>query len=259
MSGVVIEARDGVGGQICTVVRPLAPTVARLVMLCHGSGLAFAPSSDIGINWPNLREMANYLALRGYAVAQPALWDVTLDIAQWGSTWGNNASTTILNNAVTALRALPGIASTGKIALIGGSMGNVTIANYYRRFSGTVSIAGLLGLIPASELTNKRGLDASPGAFYDEINDALGVTTNAQFTTAKATYDPPAIAPSVAVPWALWTNSDDTTCPPAEAVTLAALVPSARGTTRNMGTGGHDFNNVTGKDVLDWLDTLNWS
>lgn len=241
-------------GQDYSIALPGRSSVSRLVVLLHGAGYGWEFANSADPDWDDLREMVRYLAARNYAVLCLMLYDFSLTGTE-GETWGNNASTDQLASAITAAQALPGV-SSGKYALVGLSMGNVTAANHARRVTQS-AMAGMLGVIPASDLQTHRGTDATQGTYYASINAALGVANDSQFTTAKATYNPLAIGPSITIPWALWYNSDDTTVPSADVTALAATNPTYI-TATNRGTGGHDFNNVTGADVHGWLEGLSW-
>lgn len=250
----------GVGGQDATVLLPKRWRLGshRLIVFCHGAGLAWNANTDHAVSWPELRTAFYYLAERGYMVVNAPLYDASLGVGA-GNAWGNDVSTSQLM-AVIAWAKSNG-ARPGNYALLPGSMGNITAMNYARRVSYT-GIAGVLGLIPACTLSQYRGTDAAQGGNYADVNAALfvangSVTVNdAAFTTLQATYAPNSIAPHITFPWDFWSNSDDIVAPAAAMATTAALIPGGLGNTLSLGTGGHNFNNVTGPAVYAWMEKL---
>lgn len=250
-------SRPTLAGQPADVAIPFGVGRTRLVVICHGAGLGFEYLTTDVINatyapMAPLLRMLYFLGLsRDYSVVSPALHDTSL--VNDGDTFGNNASTTQLNNVITAAKALYGVGA-GKVALLGVSMGNVTIFNYFRRFGGS-GIAGMLGIVPVTDLEWQYAIPAEKTA----IDAALGTTTYA----GASTYDPKVIAPTLTVPWRGWTNSNDTDAPASQSVTLAGLIPNGLGAYEDRGEGspalnGHDFSGCDGRDLLNWLNSLTW-
>lgn len=236
--------------QGAVVVRPSSGATSRLIVICHGADWTYEYPTVAALEWAPLQETMNYLVERGYAVVCPALLDTSLSASPpttWGQTFGNNVSTTLLSDVITAAQALADIGS-GKIALFGISMGNMTIFNYCRRF-GQSNVAGILGIVPVCD---SEWQYVSNGA-KPQMDLALGAATY------QSTYDPKVIASTITVPWLGWTNTADTSAPPAQAVTLAGLIPGGLGSTESRGAGGHDFTGCDGQDAHAWLDTLNWA
>lgn len=248
-------------GQNAVVVQPTNGATTKLFVLCHGYGYGY--DYPVGIlpspyqtEWDALRETINHLAERGFTVVCPALWDLSLGGSAIGDTFGNDASTTQLDNVITDAKALPGVSSTNKIVLAGISMGNITTMNWARRF-GQSTLAGLFGQIPVCDMQWQYVSNGAASA----INAAHGTASYA----AVADHDPKVIAADITVPWLAWTNDNDQSAPPSQAVTLAGLIPSGLGSAvaRGNGTGhadfnGHDFTRMVGADLLTWLNTLSY-
>jgi phage tail protein X len=275
-------------GQGATISRPNRPSTNRLLVLAHGGGLTFdyATNTDPVVVpfYAPLYEMIDYLCYRGYVVVSPAAYDASLGANQ-GAADGNDASTTQFAAAITAAQALPGI-STGKYGLLSISAGAMTITNHVRRV-GQTNLAGMLSFLPAVQMPAYRGTDAAGGAdaingvtSYNGINAAfaalatsLGKSTNDAFFTTNVypVYNPQVIAATITVPWGFWTNSSDTLAPPAQSNVVAPLVPNGKGTRFDMGPGlmgesvpnannsfCHNFSEIVGKEVHDFLDTWIW-
>lgn len=246
-----------VASQGCATLYPLRSSTGRLVVVCHGAFAAYNFPMDQSISWPKLREMAIYLAERGYVVAVPQL--SVAGLVDTMQTWGNDASTTQLDSVVTALKALPGV-SQGKYAIIGCSMGGVTALNHARRKS-YAGISGILGLAPAVAISPYRGTDAAQGGSYAAVNSAYAVANDAAWEAAKTPYEPINFGASFTFPVGLWTNSNDTIATPVLADLMAAT-NSTYITRVDMGasatSGGHDFDKVVPDSVDTWLSSLSW-
>lgn len=243
--------------QYAVLVRPSNGATGRLVAVCHGAFPAWNFVTDHSVSWPKLRDMAFYLADRGYAVLVPEL--SVAGLVDPFDTWGNNASTTQLDDVITAAKALPGV-SAGNYAVIGCSMGCVTALNHIRRKSYS-GIAGVLGLAPAVAISPYRGTDAAQGSFYAEVNSAFAVANDAAWEAAKTPYEPIAFASAITVPVALWTNSNDLVATP----TLADLMRDGNPTMISRtnlgvsgGASGHDFDLVSPDAVANHLAGLAW-
>lgn len=254
---------ETLGGQVSEVAMPSRGDRSRLIVFCHGDGLPFQyvsaiiPSPDT-LSVGTFQEMVGYLTDRNYSVVLPPLWDTTLTPSStWGTTWGSDQSTTLLANTISGAQAIAGINPSGKYALMSFSMGNMTIMNHFRRVGGT-SIAGMLAIEPAASMPVYRGTDAVPnGGAYTLINAGLHIAATGS-DAAAAVFDPMTIGPTLTVPWRGWTNSNDATTLPSEAVALAATMPGGLGTTASRGSGGHDFSGCDGKAAHDWFETLAW-
>lgn len=242
--------------QLATIAQPVNG-MGRLVVFCHGAGTTYDFIADHGVTWPTLRATANFLAARGYVVVTPELIDSTLTSV--GQTWGNNSSTTRLGDVVTAAKALPGV-SQGKYALVGMSMGGLTVFNHARRLA-YAGIAGVLGLIPATDIQSHRGTDGVQGANYAEINNAYSVANDAGWDAIKATYQPANFGANFPFKVGLWTNSNDLVATQARADLLVATNGTWISRTNlgvSAGGSGHDFDLVTPAAVHTWLDGLSW-
>jgi dienelactone hydrolase len=265
-------------GQGANVSFPNRTSTGRLVIFVHGGGLDYEFATvmpSLGSQaYTRIQELIDYLTFRGYVVVCPALLDTSLGALTQGDHFGNDASTTQLASVITAAKALPNV-SQGKYGLIGFSSACLTVANHARRVS-SAGIAGMLSLCPAFNISFYRGRDAAQGSAYANVNAAHGVANDAAWDLKVPTFEPAAIAPSIAVPWGLWSSSNDPAAPPSQSATapasqvgltasgIAALVPGGKGSWRDMGatnTGvnlGHNTVLVEPKDVQDFLETWAW-
>lgn len=253
-----VRVRFGtVASQGCATLYPLNGSTGRLVVVAHGAFTSYNFVTDQSVSWPKLRDMAYYLAERGFVVAVPELSVAALAVPS--QPWGNDASTDQLDSVVTALQALPGVGADS-IALIGCSMGGVTCLNHARRQS-YAGIAGILGLAPAVAISPYRGTDADQGGSYAAVNSAFAVANDTAWDAAKVTYEPINFGDEFTFPVALWTNSNDLLATPG----LADLMEATNTTWisradlgESAGTSGHDFDLVVPSDVHDWLESLTW-
>jgi hypothetical protein len=271
-------------GQNANVAYPTRMATGRLIILVHGGGLDYefacvAPANGSQA-YTRFQELIDFLTVRGFVVACPALYDTSLPLLNWGDTFGNDASTTQLASVVTAAKALPNV-SQGKYGLITFSAGCMTVANHVRR-QGNSGIAGMLSICPAANIGWYRGTDASHGTgstageAYGPVNQAHGIggangtTTpcDSAWNAIAAVKEPSVIAPTVTIPWAFWTSSNDPQAVPTQgALTMSALAASVgngMGTWRDMGNTdtnvniGHNTLNVNPVDVLNLLETWPW-
>jgi hypothetical protein len=271
-------------GQNATVSWPTKTTTGRLVIFVHGGGLNydFATADPLASTssaaYTRIQELIAYLTLRGTCtVVCPNLLDTSLTAINQGDTFGNDASTTQLANVIAAVRLLPNV-SQGKYGLIGFSSACFTMANHIRRV-GNSGIAGMLNLCPAYNISFYRGRDASQGSVYTPINAAHGIAatgSDSAWDAIAAVKEPWIIAPSVTVPWGLWSDSNDPAAPPSQSATapaaqvgltlsaLAAQVGNNAGIWVDMGATdtnvniGHNTVNVNPANVLAFLDTWSW-
>lgn len=164
--------------------------------------------------------------------------------------WGNDAALTALTDAVNFLKGTFG-AKTGKVLLIGQSMGHLHIANWAR--ANPSLVAGIVGILPVSDLndlvTNNRGstaaaINAAYGGAYSESTN--GPTKN------PANY---AATGLVGIPWRGYYASDDTLVLPGTVTGLASSIGSTA-TATSLGTGGHADGPVANVDIAQLLTFL---
>lgn len=246
-------------GQPAVVMQPHSRGTTKLLVVCHGAGTTFewavTTNDPGGLTVSGFNSILYYLAERDYTVVCPALWDVGLALP--GHTFGNDVSVNQLEAVIAAAQALTGVQPSGKIALAGQSMGNVTLCNYIRQ-NGNGSLAGLFGLHPVADLawqyTNNGGSSS--------INAALGIASVA----GCAPYDPMTLASSITVPWRGYYVSDDGQTLAQDVIDFAALIPSGNGSTVNLGVASsaannkHNYANFAGqgRQIHEWLGGLPW-
>ena len=193
-----------------------------------------------------------------------------------GTTPGNGAhgwaADARLNALTTDLAAFQGLgpmggALPGKVALIGVSMGHLTAVNYALR--NPTKIAGVLGLMPVCDLVYhyNGGVETglATGGFPTEINQAYGLSTSPNApvlnATVKAQRDPVTRASELAgIPWGLSWNLDDFVV---AHTTVEAFIAAKGGADQftfleRHDTGTHVNAQITGPQLLDFLDSLAW-
>jgi alpha-beta hydrolase superfamily lysophospholipase len=164
--------------------------------------------------------------------------------------WGNDTSIATVTDAVNYLQSTFGAAS-GKVLLVGQSMGHAVLANWAR--ANRALVGGLVGIVPVSDLndmvTNNRGGTAA------NINAAYGGTYSD--TTHGPTHNPTkyAAADLASLPWLGFYASDDTTVVPSTVTGLRSLIGTSA-TAVNIGTGGHTDTVVANLNVSQLLAFL---
>lgn len=150
----------------------------------------------------------------------------------WGhmSNWGYAAATTAMSTARTWLTSTGG-AKTGKVAVVGLSMGFVAAANFAA--ANPTLVSALIGILPACDLD---AFQANP-TFTAEIDSRY----SNDYATNGAPRSPLAIASTVTVPTLMVYATDDATVDPDSVEAFAAAAPDA--TLRPM-TGDHQTASV---------------
>lgn len=242
----------------------------RGVIFLNGAS-GFAPGISPGGHAGVVRELA--AAVEFCVKARPGMAEgytflgVTPGAA--AHTWGNDAAQSALATDLAAFQGsgICGGAAAGKVALIGVSMGHLTAFNYAVRHPANV--AGVLGLIPVCSLVAhyNGGVETglASGGWPTEINQAYGLSTSPNAATLDATVkaqrDPITRAAEVAgIPWGLTWNADDFIVPTSS---VEAFIVAKGGTDlftflqRNP-TGDHTHPQITGEQLLEFLDSLAW-
>lgn len=218
MSRTALGTGNVVSGEVDVFAAPLAayqsPGTVPGVIMCHGSGRI---ATDI-TNPVVFGEYAIYDALRQlYCVG----------IGDFGfNAWGNNTAIADVEAKRVQMQSAPvdlvkPQAKSGKVALIGASMGSCSALNYALAHPANVACIALF--IPAvGPLTNpvlSTAFQAAvkSGSTYSESVD--GPTHNPQNATYQANF------PNI--PVHLWYSDGDLTAYPAAVTAFAAGVPSA--------------------------------
>lgn len=207
----------------------------RGVIYCHGA--LSTETQVLGTTFPNTAAI----------VAAIANIYPTLACRFSGDAWANDAAIAKVALAKTYLQGTVG-AKSGKVFLLGGSMGGA-LAMAYARANPTL-VAGLILLEPVSDLqdiaTNNRGsLAASLNAAYSGgYSDA----------TYGATHNPTTFASSLAaIPVQTWYATDDATVIPA---TVTAVMTAIGGVDLHTLTGGHADAALSGVSIPSALSFL---
>lgn len=182
------------------------------VIYCHGAGeVSFSPTNSIYVGqYPLLNALASQ-----YAVASGDFG---------GDAWGNSTAVSNMGSMKTWLQSTMG-AKSGKVALVGISMGTLTALNYAK--ANPSQVACVVCILPAVNLNdfatnNRAGYGASALAAYGgSYSDATnGATSNPFYYAASF--------PSI--PVQLYYSTADTVALPTYVTGFMSNCPSATGT-----------------------------
>lgn len=203
------------------------------VIYCHGAGERATVPMNYGGNKPNEQALLQRICEAGYMVG-------TYDLGVFGAggttdsdSWGNTNAQTRVGQAITHIQAAG--AKSGKVILLGISMGHVTAFNYAK--SNPSNVQAVIGVIPVCDLDDIR--DNNRNSYRASISTAWGTGA---WTSAGTPALPAGANPATsnsgwsAKPWLGFYKSDDTII---TASTVTALATAVGGTAVNMGTGGH--------------------
>lgn len=233
---IVGEYQAGEGVVTC---RPQTQTTKRGVIFCHGAGGSALNALHLtGI--PRQAEIVRTVADEGYTVLAGDFGGA--------QTWGNDTSLTRVGQAVTHLTALSGV-NTGKVHLIGISMGGLVALNYAK--ANPTLVSSVTALIPTIDLKHVYDEDVQSSAAL--IDTAYGGTYVDD--DQKADHNPHHWGPLEAsfVPTRIWHASDDEWCPLASYTDFAAT-PNT--TLTNVGALGHSDDAISAAPLNDILAHL---
>lgn len=212
-------------------------TVMGLVYV-HGATQTDAQVLD-STTYPAIVDIMRSVAAAGWPV---------LSIYAGGDLWGNATAMARMGSAKTYLQSTIG-AKSGKIGLIGGSMGGLTVQNYAQANPSSVAVA--VGLVPVSDVSdfvtnNRGGLASSINTAYSTWNEG----------TMGTTYNPHTYASGgnlAACHYKCWYGASDTIVIPSTVTDVA----TAAGTTAVSCVGDHNtsLNSVTIADVVTHIRT----
>lgn len=189
------------------------------VVFVHGYGDTAVSPMDIS-NKLGQFELIETLTDAGLPV-------LTMDFGQTGVTpggengWGNATVVARLATAFTYMTGAPVGAKTGKILLVGVSMGNISAMNYAK--ANPTKVAGLVGVIPVVDMddiyqNNRSNLRPS-------IEAAHGITYPAALPAGS---NPATSQGSLSsVPTRLYYSTGDTVIIPSTVTTLATAIGAA--------------------------------
>jgi len=160
-----------------------------------------------------------------------------------GMTWGNDAGTDKVHTAIAQMRSTWGV--TGKVALVGISMGGCVVLNYTKRFPDDVAcVAAAIGLTDLGTLyDSETGYDASIDAAYGGSFD----------TDDRNNHSPQLFINSIppSLPISLWTSTNDPIVYPAWHAAFKAARPQTDQFL--MGDLGHGFTNTQSALLAQWI------
>ena len=206
------------------------------LIVCH-------PHATNGLNTafdPTMRDAWNELS-KNYTVCVSDLGGPL--------TWGNSSTKTAINQIRTMLQSRYGV--TGKVGLLGISMGGLAALNYAKALPSNVSFCALLA--PGVNLNDLRFYNSSTdsndgstqGSFYNEIDQAYGGYVN---STMGPTYNPHMYRssyPASSVRTGLWTTPNDSVVRNTWADNLVIAQPSIeRYSIRNSTGSGYHHSQV---------------
>jgi pimeloyl-ACP methyl ester carboxylesterase len=232
-SSLVVEGGDGVyaaGERFYLLSSRLTPRdgTAKGVLFAHGSGGTF--HTALGI--PAIPEVAR----SGFVVLSGDLGG--------GVTYANNATMTRMDEAVAYLRS-GNRASTGKLSLIGSSMGAANVLGWARTHISEVERIALL--IPVVDVEDVRANNR--GAEQAGIEAAWG--GNAAWQAARPTRNPIEYAAALAgIPIKCWYATDDSIVMPSR---VQAFADASGAKLSSMGAVGHSAAAVPFGEVAEFL------
>jgi len=208
------------------------------VLFMHG---ATANELQPVLSWPfAIGNITRTLAQAGYSV---------LSIYGGGDTWGNAACMSLMSDGVEYLKSHLG-AKAGKVALIGGSMGGLAVANWAR--ANPSQVAAIVGLTPVSDVTdihtNNRALLASSinGAYSGGWSEAVYGATRNPHTYAGTDL--------VGLAYKAWYGASDTTVIPSTVTDVATAIGGTASAVSVTGNHTTALSNIPPEDVLAFLN-----
>lgn len=229
----------GEGHMVLLPKRWLGDGTVRGILYLHGATQNETQMID-ATNYSALTTMLRTIADAGWPI---------LGIYAGGDKWGNSTGKARVTDGVTYLQGTIG-AKAGKVALIGGSMGGLTILNWAK--DNLSSVACAVGLVPVSDVsdmvTNNRGsLAASINSAYSTWNEA----------TMGATYNPHTYASTglTGLRYKAWYGASDTVV---ISSTVTDVVTAIGATASGVSvTGDHNsaVGNIPVTDVVSFLQT----
>lgn len=205
----------------------------------HGATQTQSQMVD-NVNYPGLGSILRAVAAEGWPI---------LGIYAGGDTWGNDTGIARVTSGITYLQGTIG-AKTGKVVLIGGSMGGGLAQTYAGTFPG--SVAAVVGLVPVSDLqdfvtNNRGGLAASVNAAYSGAysNGTYGAAHNPTVMAANGSMG--------TVPYKAWYGASDTIVLPATVTTCVSSWGATASAVSVAGDHNTALNSVTPADVVAFI------
>lgn len=201
------------------------------VLYCHGAGTLGA---DQGSAADGLKAVLAALAER---------WPLGCADLGGAFTWGNATARTAVGTEKTAIQSAG--AASGKVALVGGSMGAATALNFAR--ANPTLVASVSLILPAVDLNDIH--DNNRGGYAASINAAVGGDPSAVANSSPAGAD----WTGVSIPMKAWYASDDAIV---IASTVTTFMTARSGTAVNVGALGHTdaaIAAVPPSDVVDFI------
>lgn len=233
-------------------VAPRQNGTFRGVVLLHGAGgeeYLAEPAVD-----PNVAQVIDALSQYFSVLAPDGRDGVSPNGAH---TWGVDASTTTVDNAIAYAQSTPDFQmAAGKILLFGTSMGMVTASNYARRFPSKV--AGIVAVSGATDVDYHYA-----NGYSTNIDAAYGGSWASNGKT-PVSHSPLDFAGSLTVPLMMWFAPGDTTVPPSGQGSNVPFIDAYGGTRKqllNTGVGAHNdlaWSGVDKQAVVSFAQGANW-
>lgn len=235
-------------GGVGEVARPVAPDAQRLVIVCHSAGShSWGYAIPRGTTGPGAA--AATAAAHGYTVAACDAGTPLLGPGYGPVSWGNDSALTATEDHVALCTTgawAPVVADSGKVALVGYSMGFLTAVRY--AVAHPDKVAALIGMVPAVNLA--WAYSVGNATRRQQICDAYGVggappgtlpsACNEGDPTHGTNADAIAALVDAGVPVEVWSSIGDTEADvdpdPHVVADWAALVGARH---RTIQSGGH--------------------
>lgn len=241
-------------GSVLSVGRLYKPDATRMgVLYIHGAGeAAESPFTGSNVNKTGEYAIMAALAAAGYPVLSCDLGVPAAGITN-ANAWGNPNCLTRIGQAITYLQGAGEYrgAKTGKVLLLGVSMGNCGAVNYAA--ANPSNVAGIVSIIPVWDVEDIRTNDR--GSYRASIGSAHGVTYPTALPAGRNPKDNAASLNGV-VPYKCWYAADDTIAIASAAIAGAA---AAGGAAVDVGNLGHSNAAVVAVDplaVVSYFDSL---
>lgn len=186
--------------------------------------------------------------MSGYADIPRAVGaDFPVSYADLGGlyTFGNATSQARLGDAKTYIQAAG--AMSGKVILMGGSMGAALACNYAR--ANPTLVQALALFIPSVDMEDIRANNRASL----QANIETAYTNNAGWQAVRSTHNPVEYAHvfrHLGIPLKVWYSTSDPTCIPAR---TSAFIDAAQCESHSLGPVGHDVTGIDLDDVRNWV------
>lgn len=201
----------------------------RGIVYCHGSGSS-AEESAVEIRW-----LSDTLGRRS-----------VLHMGDLGfQTWANDTAVDRIGQAIDSLRL---IGVSGKVALVGASMGSGSALNYAYRYPEQV--ACVAACIPMTDIEFIRNNPNVAAPWVAEIDAIYGTPPDADYSGHSPILFADEIDPDL--PIKIWYSDNDVLATPAKVMEFVAARPQTE--VQSMGAINHMISEAFNWDITRWVD-----